>query len=119
LGTFSGPEGGTSTVEKRLRSIKMKETSTVKLQREMQRHANRKKEVLPQRVFFALIGKDIQKDFKKIYEIRSNHSNLVGGCFSDACFWRVWDHWKEPSKYCKKLGFANQHGMERHHAESC
>ena len=25
------------------------------------------------RVFFALIGKDIQKDFKKIYEIRSNH----------------------------------------------
>ena len=28
-----------------------------------------KKKVLPQRFFFALIGKDIQKDFTKTYEI--------------------------------------------------
>ena len=39
LGTFSGPEAGTSTIEKRQRSIKMKETSTVKLQMELQRYA--------------------------------------------------------------------------------
>ena len=71
----------------------MKETSTVKLQRELQKYANRKKEVLPQRVFLkALIGKDIQKDFKKIYEFG------LGGCFSDACFWRsLRSFFQEPS----------------------
>ena len=37
LGTFSGPEGGTSTLEKRQRSIKMKGTSTVELQMELQK----------------------------------------------------------------------------------
>ena len=86
LGTFSGPEGGTCTVEKRLRSTKMKETSTVKLQRELQKYANRKKEVLPQRVFFALIGKDIQKDFKKIYEIRSKSLEFGWGVFFRCLF---------------------------------
>ena len=39
MGTFSGPEAGTSTIEKRQRSIKMKGTSTVELQMELQRYA--------------------------------------------------------------------------------
>ena len=64
----------------------MKETSTVKLQRELQKYANRKKEVLPQRVFFALIGKDIQKDFKKIYEIRSKSLEFGWGVFFRCLF---------------------------------
>ena len=66
--TFSGPEGGTSTIEsieKRQRSIK-KETSTVKLQMELQRYASQEKRCC-KRFFFTLIGKDIQKDFTKIY----------------------------------------------------
>ena len=65
LGTFSGPEGGTSTVEKRLRSTKMKETSTVKLQRELQKYANRKKEVESSLRWLAKIFKKISRRYTK------------------------------------------------------
>ena len=70
MGTFSGPEAGTSTIEKRQRSIKMKGTSTVELQMELQRYAVCfVKKRCCKRVFFALISTDIQKDFTKIYQI--------------------------------------------------
>ena len=64
LGTFSGPETeeGTSTIEKLQRSIKMKGTSTVELQMELQKVCFAKKRCC-KRFFFALIGKDIQKGF--------------------------------------------------------
>ena len=45
-----------------------------------------KKEVLPQRGFFALIGKDIQTDFKKIYEIRSKSLEFGRGVFFRCMF---------------------------------
>ena len=86
MGTFSGPEGGTSTIEKRQRSIKMKETSTVKLQMELQRYASHEKRCC-KRFFFALIGKDIQKDFTKIYEILESLEFGLSA-FSDVCFRR-------------------------------
>ena len=66
--TFSGPDGGTSALEKRQRSIKMKRTSTVELQMELQKVCFAKK-MCCKRFFFALIGKDIQKDFTKICNI--------------------------------------------------
>ena len=46
------------------------------------------------RFFFALIGKDIQKDFKKICELLEFGLRSVSG---------ERDHWKEPSKYLETL----------------
>ena len=73
MGTFSGPKGGTSSIEKRQRSIKMKGTSivelTVELQMELQKVRMLCKKRCCKRFFFALIGKDIQNDFKKMYKI--------------------------------------------------
>ena len=70
---------------------------------------SQKKRVLPQRVFFALSRKDIQKDFTKIYE-------MLEFCYS--VWWifqisvsRERHHWKEPSKYFET--------WELKHAESC
>ena len=102
MGTFSGPEGGTSTLEKRQRSIKMKGILTVELQLELQKEylsMLRKKKVLPRRFFFVLIGKDIQKDFTKIYEMLEFCLNFLSGSST--------------------LKLESQHGMERHHAKSC
>ena len=82
MGTFSGPEAGTSTIEKRQRSIKMKETLTVKLQMELQRYASQKK-VLQE--ILLVVGKDIQKDFTKIYEILESLEFGLSA-FSDVCF---------------------------------
>ena len=48
----------------------------------------RRKKRCCKRVFFALIGKGIQKDFTKIYEI-----------FFQMSVSRERDHWKEPFKY--------------------
>ena len=62
--TFSGPEGGTSTIEKLQRSIKMKETSTVKLQKELQRHVSQKRSVAPE----SLLCVDWQRYSKRIQE---------------------------------------------------
>ena len=79
----------------------------------------RKKEVLQE----SLLCVDWQRYSKRFQEnIRNTIKSLEfgwGGVFQMPVSGEVWDDWKEPSKYCKKLGFANQHGMERHHAESC
>ena len=83
MGTFSSPEGGTSTLEKRQRSRKMKDISTVELQMELQRYASQKKGVARESSL-RLIGKDIQKDVSKIYEILK--FCLMN--FSDVCFQR-------------------------------
>ena len=70
MGTFSGPEQGTSTLEKRQRSIKMKGTSTVELQMELQKvYVFFAKKKLLQEIRLCVDGKAIQKDFTKIYEI--------------------------------------------------
>ena len=67
--TFSGPEGGTSTIEKLQRSIKMKETSTVKLQKELQRHVSQKRSVAPESplcVDWQRYSKRFQEDIRNI-----------------------------------------------------
>ena len=67
---FSGPEGGTSTIETRQRSIKMKGTSTVELQMELQRYASRKKNVLQE----ILLCVDCQRYSKRFHkEIYTKH----------------------------------------------
>ena len=67
MGTFSGPEGGTSTIEKLQRSIKMKETSTVELQMELQGYASEKK-VLQE----ILVCVDRQRYSKRFHEDKQN-----------------------------------------------
>ena len=80
MGIFSGPEEGTSTLEKRQRSIKMKGTLTVEFQMELQKGMLREKKVLPQRFFLkALIAKDIRNNFTKIYELLEFGLRSVSG----------------------------------------
>ena len=94
MGTFSEPEEGTSTIEKLQRSIKMKGTSTVELQMELQKVCFAKKRCC-KRFFFALSGKDIQKDFTKIFDMLEFGLRFFGQMSVSG----ERDHWKEPSKY--------------------
>ena len=79
-----------STIETRQRSIKMKGTSTVELQMELQRYASRKKRVARDSSL-----RWLPKIFKKISQ-RNIYETLEFGLRSVS---GERDHWKEPSKY--------------------
>ena len=70
LGIFSDPEGGTSSIEKRQRSIQMKGTSTAELQMELQKvRMLCKKKVLQETllcVHWQRYAKRFQKDVQNI-----------------------------------------------------
>ncbi len=93
LGNISGPEEGTSTIEKRQRSVKMKGTSTVELQMELQRHVSQKK-VLQE----SLLCVDWQRYSKQFHEdIRTTRLRFEFFFQMSVSYER--DHWKELSKH--------------------
>ena len=65
LGTFSGPDEGTSTLEKRQRSIKMKGTSTVELQMELQKVRMLRKEKVLQEILLCIDWKRYSNIFQE------------------------------------------------------
>ena len=81
MGTFSGPEEGTSTIEKLQRSIKMKGTSTVELQMELQKvRMLRKKKVLQE----ILLCVDLQR-YSKIFHKDIRHVRIRFEFFFARC----------------------------------
>ena len=95
MGTFSGPEGGTSTLEKRQRSIQMKGTSTVELQKEAPKgtYASQKK-VLKE----ILLCIDWQK-YSNIFQEDTQNIKIWFEFFFQMSVSGERDNWKEPSKY--------------------
>ena len=94
MGTFSGPKGGTSSIEKRQRSIKMKGTSIVELTVELQMELHKvsmlcKKKVL-QEILLCVDWQRYAKHFKKMYKILE-----FGLSFSQMSVSGERDTWKE------------------------
>ena len=95
MGAFSGPDEGTSTLEKRQRSIKMKGTSTVELQMELQKvRMLRKKKVL-QEILLCIDW----KRYSNIFQEDIQNIRLRFEFFFQMSVSGERDNWKEPSKY--------------------
>ena len=95
MGTFSGPEGGTSSIERRQRSIKMKGTSTVELQMELQKVRMLCKKMVLQEIFLCVDWHRYSQSFLiKMYKTLE-----FGLSFFQMSVSGERGNWKEPSKY--------------------
>ena len=90
LGTPSDPEGGTSSIEKRQRSIKMKGTSTVELQMELHKVSMLCQKKVLQEILLCVDWQRYAKQFKKMYKILE-----FGLSFSQMSVSGERDSWKE------------------------